>query len=199
MLARPLLLLASATTLAGPLAAQTRLTIVPTGTEARYIVRELLAANTIENDVVGKTDSVTGSILLDADDKVVPAESRITVNVTGLTTDRALRDRYVRLFTLETATHPTVVLQVNEIRGVPTPLPTSGTFTFSLVGDLTVKERTRPTTWTVTALATRSGFTGTATTSFTFAEFGLPKPRVPAVARVDDPITLELEFAISRQ
>ena len=127
MLARPLLLLAAATSLAGPLAAQTRLTIAPTGTEARYIVRELLAANTIENDVVGKTDSVSGSILLDAEGKVVPAESRITVILTDLKTDRALRDRYVQRFTLETATHPSTTLQVTEIRGVPSPLPTSGT------------------------------------------------------------------------
>ena len=40
---------------AAPFAAQSHYTLNPTGTEARYQVRELLAANTIENDVVGKT------------------------------------------------------------------------------------------------------------------------------------------------
>ena len=53
--------LALLTLAAAPLAAQSRYTLNPTGTEARYQVRELLAANTIENDVVGKTAGVTGS------------------------------------------------------------------------------------------------------------------------------------------
>jgi polyisoprenoid-binding protein YceI len=199
MFARALLSLAATATLVAPLTAQTRLTLAPAGNEARYIVRELLAANTIENDVIGKTDAVSGTISLDAEGKVVPAMSRITVALTGLKTDRDRRDGYVQNRTLNTAEHPTTTLQVTELRGAPTPLPTSGTFTFTLVGDLTLKGVTKPTTWTVTAVASRTGFTGTAKTSFTFAEFELTKPRVPVVARVDDPITLELQFNFVRE
>lgn len=199
MFARVLLSLAATAMLVAPLTAQTSLTLAPTGNEARYIVRELLAANTIENDVIGKTNAVSGTIRLDAGGKVVPAMSQITVNLTGLKTDRDRRDGYVQNRTLNTAEHPTTTLQVTELRGAPTPLPTSGTFTFTLVGDLTLKGVTKPTTWTVTAVASRTGFTGTAKTSFTFAEFELTKPRVPVVARVDDPITLELQFNFLRQ
>lgn len=199
MFVRALLSLAATATLVAPLTAQTRLTLAPTGNEARYIVRELLAANTIENDVVGKTDAVSGTIALDADGKIVPAMSQITVNLTGLKTDRDRRDGYVQRRTLETEAHPTTTLRVTELSGAPSPLPTSGTFTFTLVGDLTLKGVTKPTTWTVTAVASRTGFTGTAKTSFTFAEFELDKPRVPVVARVDDPITLELGFNFVRQ
>jgi len=198
MFARVLLSVAATATLAGPLTAQTRLTLAPTGNEARYLIRELLAANTIENDVVGKTDAVSGTILLDADGKVVPAMSQITVNLTGLKTDRDRRDGYVQRNTLNTAEHPTTTLQVTAIQGAPTPLPTSGTFTFTLVGDLTIKGVTKPTTWNVTAVASRTGFTGTARTSFSFAEFEMTKPRVPVVARVDDPIRLELQFNFQR-
>jgi polyisoprenoid-binding protein YceI len=199
MFARALPTLVAALTLAGPLAAQTRLTISPTGSEARYIVRELLAANTIENDVIGKTTAVSGTIALDAAGKVIPAESRITVDLTGLKTDRDRRDGYVQRNTLKTAEFPTTTLQVTELRGAPSPLPTSGTFTFTLVGDLTLRGVTKPTTWSVTAVASRTGFTGTAKTSFTFAEFEMTKPRVPVVARVDDPIALELQFNFVRQ
>lgn len=199
MFARVLLSLATTTILAGPLTAQTRLTIAPTGTEARYMVRELLAANTIENDVVGRTEAVTGSILLDAVGMVVPAESRITVNLTGLATDQSRRDGYVQRNLLATAEYPTTTLQVTELRGVQGPFPASGTFTFTLVGDLTIKGVTRPTTWTGTAVASRTGVTGTAKTAFTFADFELTKPQVRVVARVDDPITLELQFNFLRQ
>lgn len=178
--------------LAAPAAAQTTYTL--RGTEARYTVRELLAANTIENDVVGKTSAVSGQVVLDAKGAVNPAESRITVDLTGLKTDRDRRDGYVQRNTLQTATYPTTTLVVRELRGLAFPLPTSGQVTFTLVGDLTLKDVTRPTTWTVTATASATGLTGTAKTAFNFDVFRLTKPRVPVVARVDDPITLELDF-----
>jgi|CXWL01.1.fsa_nt_gi polyisoprenoid-binding protein YceI len=182
-------------TLAGaPLAAQSHYTLNPTGTEARYQVRELLAANTIENDVVGKTAGVTGGIALDKAGKVVSAGSKITIDLTLLKTDRDRRDGYVQRNTLETATYPYAVLVVKEITGLPAKMPTTGALSFTLVGDLTLKGITKPTTWTVTATATATGLTGTAKTKVTFADFGMAVPRVPVVARVDDPIQLELDF-----
>ena len=186
--------LAVLTLAAAPLAAQSHYTLNPTGTEARYQVRELLAANTIENDVVGKTAGVTGGISLDKAGKVVSAESKITIDLTLLKTDRDRRDGYVQRNTLETATYPHAVLVVKEITGLPAKMPTSGALSFTLVGDLTLKGVTKPTTWTVTATATATGLTGTAKTKVTFADFGMAVPRVPVVARVDDPIQLELDF-----
>jgi polyisoprenoid-binding protein YceI len=191
-----LLLLGLAT---APVAAQSRYLLDPTGTEARYQVRELLAANTIENDVVGKTAAVTGGISLDKAGKVVSAESKITIDLTGLKTDRDRRDGYVQRNTLETAKYPTAEFVVTQITGLPAKLPTSGALSFTLVGDLTLKGVTRPTTWTVTATATPTGMIGTATTKFTFSEFGIAVPRVPVVARVDDPIQLQLEFNFVKQ
>lgn len=186
-------------TLAAPLAAQTRLTIAPTGNEARYMVHELLAANTVENDVVGKTDAVSGTIVLAATGQVVTAESRITVDLTGLATDQRRRDGYVQRNTLQTADFPTTTLAVTALQGLSATLPTAGDFSFTLTGDLTLKGVTKPTTWTVNATASATGFTGVARTSFTFAEFELTKPRIPVVARVDDPIILELQFNLVRQ
>lgn len=182
-----------------PVAAQSRYVLDPTGTEARYQVRELLAANTIENDVVGKTAAVTGGISRDKSGKVVAAESKITIDLTGLKTDRERRDGYVQRNTLETAKYPNAEFVVTEITGLPAKLPTRGAFSFTLVGDLTLKGVTKPTTWTVTATATRAGMTGTATTKFTFSEFGIAVPRVPVVARVDDPIQLQLDFNFVKQ
>lgn len=184
---------------AAPVSAQSRYVLNPTGTEARYQVRELLAANTIENDVVGKTAAVTGGISLDKAGKVISAESRITIDLTGLKTDRDRRDGYVQRNTLETAKYPTADFVITQITGLPAKLPTSGALSFTLVGDLTLKGVTKPTTWTVTATAAPTGMTGTATTKFTFSEFGIAVPRVPVVARVDDPIQLELDFNFVKQ
>lgn len=190
--------LAALALIAAPATAQTTLTLAPEGTEARYIVRELLAANTIENDVVGKTPAASGQVVLDAAGAVVPARSRIVVVLTGLKTDRDRRDGYVQRNTLATAEHPNATLEVTEIKDAPTPLPTNGRFTFTLVGNLTLKGVTKPTTWQVSATATPTGYTGLAKTEFAFADFELSRPRVPVVARVDDPIRLELQFNFQR-
>ncbi len=195
----PRLMLAAALLLDAPLQAQTRLVLAPTGSEARFQIREKLVANIIDNDVIGRTGAVSGSILIDASGRVIPGDSRITVDLTGLKTDSDRRDGYVQRNTLETVTHPTAVLVVTAIRGAPSPLPSAGTFTFTLVGDLTLKGVTKPTTWTVTAEASRAGYTGVARTAFPFAEFGLTKPSVRVVARVDDPITLALQFNFVRE
>ena len=74
-------------------------------------------------------------------------------------------------------------------------LPTSGDVSFQLTGDLTVHGTTHPVTWTVTATAANgTDLTGTAVTSFTFADFGISQPRVPVVLSVEDTIKLELDF-----
>ena len=76
------------------------------------------------------------------------------------------------------------------------PLPASGSFTFTLTGDLTVHGVTRPTTWRVTAEARGGGFSGTASTRVTFADFGMTPPRVMVVLSVADTIGLEYDFRL---
>ena len=74
------------------------------------------------------------------------------------------------------------------------PLPTTGSRTFQLTGDLTVHGVTHPTTWTVNATFNGTDISGTAATAFTFADFGLTQPRVPIVLSVADTIHLEYDF-----
>jgi polyisoprenoid-binding protein YceI len=176
-----------------------RFVLAPGSSEARYLVRELLAANTIENDVTGRTNAVRGSITLDPESGVVPNESKIVIDLTTLKTDKSRRDGYVQRRTLETAQYPNAELVVREIKGLPATLPHSGPLTLTLIGDLTLHGVTKATTWAVRANATPAGLTGTASTTLRFAAFGIDVPRVPVVARVDDPITLQLDFAFQRQ
>jgi hypothetical protein len=64
------------------------------------------------------------------------------------------------------------------------------------VGDLTVRDQTRPVTWEVTAKLVQGVLTGQATTQFTFADFAINKPRVASVLSVNDDIRLELDFRL---
>jgi polyisoprenoid-binding protein YceI len=173
-----------------------RLVLAPEGNEARYRVREQLAGVDFPNDAVGVTKAITGGIVLDAQGNVVPAESKFAVDITTLTSDKERRDRFIQRRTLQTDSFPTVVLVPISVQGLPHPLPSSGPLAFELTGDLTVHGVTRSTTWQVNAVAERGGFSGTASTTFGFSDFGMTKPRVAVVLTVADSIRLEYDFKL---
>jgi polyisoprenoid-binding protein YceI len=179
-------------------AAALRLVVAPTGNQVRYRVREQLVGFDLPNDAVGKSAVVSGGISLDAGGRVLPADSKFVVDASTFASDRDRRDGYVRGRLLSAEQYPTVQLVPTEVRGLTLPLPASGTRTFSLVGDLTVRGVTRPTVWHVTAQFDNGRVTGAASTGFTFADFNLQQPRVPVVLSVADSIGLEYDFALVR-
>jgi len=170
------------------------LVLADSGNEARYRVREQLAGLDFPNDAVGVTGGVTGGIVIGENGAVVSEESSFLVDLTALKSDKERRDGYVQRRLLETEQYPTAELIPTELRGLPWPLPSSGTVSFELIGDLTVRGVTRSTTWKVDAEAIDRGFVGSATTRFTFDDFELTKPRVAVVLSVEDDIQLELGF-----
>ena len=172
-----------------------RYAVAPTGNEARFRVREQLVGVDFPNDAVGKTSQIAGAIVVGPDGKIVREGSSFTVDLTNLVSDNARRDNYVRRNTLVTDSFPKAVFVPTSAKGLPATLPATGETTFELVGDLTVRGVTRPVTWQVKATRAAAGaVTGSATTSFPFAEFGLTIPKVGRVLSVDDKITLEYDF-----
>lgn len=168
------------------------------GNAARYRVREQLAGFDLPNDAVGETHDISGSIGLDKAGNVIADASRITVKIDSLRSDKDRRDGYIRRRVLEADKFPTVELNVTGIQGVKLPVPKSGSRSFTLAGNLTVRGVTRPTTWDATATFADSVVTGKATTKFTFADFQLTQPRVPVVLSVADTIALEYDFKLVR-
>jgi polyisoprenoid-binding protein YceI len=173
-----------------------RLRTAPHGNEARYRVREQLAGVDFPNDAVGKTSRVDGSITVAADGTVLVSDSRFTIDLTSLTSDRDRRDNYLRRNTLQTEQHPTAVFVPKVIRGIKLPMPNNGEVKFQMVGDLSIKGVTKEVTWDVSAKSERGSITGQAKTRFTFADMQLEKPRVRSVLTVDDDITLEYDFLL---
>ncbi len=177
-------------------AASYRFVTASAGNAARYRIREQLVGVDFPNDAVGETKNVSGVVSADAKGKLISAESKFTIDVSNLTSDKDRRDGFVKRRVLETDQYPTVTLVPTKITGVALPLPTSGTRTFDIVGDLTVRGVTHPTTWKVNAQFQPGGFTGKAATSFTFKDFAIDQPRVPVVLSVADTIKLELDFSM---
>lgn len=175
-----------------------RFVVAPTGNEVRYRVREQLAGFDLPNDAVGKNASVSGTIAVDAEGRVLASASKFVVNASAFASDRDRRDGYIRGRVLNAEQYPTVVFVPTEVRGLTLTLPTSGTRTFELLGDLTVRGVTRPTIWHITAEFSEGRIIGSATTDFTFAHFMLQQPRVPIVLSVADSIRLEYDFNLVR-
>ena len=177
-------------------AAQLRFVVAPEGNEARYRVREQLASLEFPNDAVGATSAITGAIVVESDGSIARDHSKITVDLRPLKSDRDRRDNYIQRRTLETATHPNVELVPTAFRGLSFTTRLSGPQTFQLLGDLTIKGVTKPTTWQVTARFEGGKVTGSAATAFTFDDFGMAKPRVASVLSVADTIRLEYDFTL---
>jgi polyisoprenoid-binding protein YceI len=176
----------------------TTFTVAPSGNEVRYRVREQLAGFDFPNDAIGKTTGVTGQIVIDDDGRVVSDASRFVVEAATITSDRDRRDNYLRRRTLTVDQHPTIVLVPTELRGLAIPSG-AGSDTFQIVGDLTVRGVTRPTTWNATAQFQNGRVTGSAVTRFTFPDFQMEKPRVRSVLSVADTIALEYDFNLVRE
>lgn len=176
-----------------------RFRIAADGNEARYRVREELAGLDFPNDAIGVTSAVTGGIVFDDKGRVVRDSSRFVIDVRSLKSDKARRDNFIRENTLETERYPTVTFIPSELRGLPATLPTTGSVSFQMIGDLVIRGITRPTTWTVTAQAGPTAYTGSAKTAFTFDDFHMEQPAVPIVLSVNDTIKLEYDFKLSRE
>jgi polyisoprenoid-binding protein YceI len=175
------------------------LVLDPTGSAARYRVREQLVGHNLPNDAVGETKRVTGTIAFDSAGKVIRQASRFAVDAGTFVSDKDRRDGFVKGRLLESDQYPTVVLVPTDVQGVSLPLPTSGTKPIEMAGDLTVRGVTRPTLWKGTAQFSSGKISGTASTAFTFADFQIEQPRVPVLLSVADTIHLEINFNLVRQ
>jgi polyisoprenoid-binding protein YceI len=177
--------------------AESRWVVTATDSRARYRVREQLAGLDFPSDAVGETTAVTGTLVLGADGSVVAEESSFTVDLTTLKTDNDRRDGYVQGRTLETAEYPEATMVVQELRDLPVPLPTTGTHSFTIAGELTLHGVTRATVWEATADFGEEAITGQARTAFDFAAFDIAIPSVARVLSVADDIRLELDFRLT--
>jgi polyisoprenoid-binding protein YceI len=172
-----------------------RLVVAPTGNEARFKVNEQLAGIELPGDAIGKTSRVSGALVVEANGQIVTTESKFEVELDSLATDQARRDNYIKRNTLRTAQFPKAVFVPTGVRGLPGRIPVAQDLTFELVGNLTIRDVTKPVTWQVKGKMLANGeITGTAATNFTFADFQMEKPRVTRVLSVADRIDLEYDF-----
>ena len=166
---------------------------VDASSKATVRVREVLAQIRAPGDAVLTAAGVKGSVTLNADG-TFSASSKMTIELSALTSDQRQRDQYIKDSVLETRRFPTAVFIPTKASGLTLPLPASGDLRLALTGDMTIHGVTKTVTFTVTATRAGSRLTATATAdpSWKFGDFGMAVPRTISVLSVEDDIRLEI-------
>lgn len=176
------------------------LVVVPEKSQARYRVREQLVGVSLPNDAIGRTNAITGKIVGKRDGTILSDQSEFVVDVRTLRSDQRPRDNFIQGTPLQTSQYPTVKFVPTSAPGLPLIVPDSRQSTFQLIGDLTIRDVTKPVTWQASCTLEANETDGlcTATTTFTFADFSLEQPRVGRVVSIEDNITLEIDLFLQR-
>ena len=188
----------TAATPAGASGDVVRIMLVACSNEARYRVREQLVCVNFPSDAIGATKSVSGVIVAKPDGAILKDQSKITVALNTLKSDEDRRDNFLRMSVLQTNRYPNATFVPTEAKGLTLPIK-DGPLSFQLIGDLTIRDVTKPVTWEVKGEVKGGEARGQATTSFTFAYFNMTKPQVPVVLSVEDNIKLELDLHLKRE
>lgn len=178
-----------------PTQGETVYTIDSSSSEATFTMHEVLFGD--PKSVTGKTNQVSGQILINTSD---PAKSRlgpIRVDVSTLLTDNDMRNNTIQGRILETgdAANQFATFSATSFSGLPATITTGQTVTFQVTGNLSIHQVTKVSTFAVTlTMDSASQVSGSATTVVRYADFNLAIPNVPQVTGVSNDVTLKLAF-----
>ena len=164
--------------------------------KATIRVREQLVGVSLPSDAVLTATGAKGSFTLNSDGTFAPG-SKITIDLTTLASDEPGRDNFIKRDTLGVSQFPTAEFVPTKTSGLTVPLATSGTFAFTLTGNMTIKGKTHEVTFDVTGKREGSDLTATATAtpSWKFGDFGMSAPSVPLrVVSVTDEIRVAIDI-----
>ena len=170
-------------------------TLTQAGTEARFSLYELLMGQ--DKTVVGVTSLVEGSLTVDPANPSSTVISPIRIDASDLTTDSDRRNGAIRRFVLQSnqAAYQYITFTPTAIAGLPAAVNVGDTFSFTVQGDLTIRDVTYPETFELTVTVnSENELVGLGKTTIMRGNYGLTIPSVPSVANVGEEVQLEIEF-----
>lgn len=169
--------------------------IASTESEARFLIDEELLGE--PKTVVGRTDQVAGSMIVDFDNPANSQLGQIRVNVRTLKTDNAIRDRALRGQILEADEDKYEFAEFVPValENLPESVTTGEAFTFQVEGMLTIHGVTRNVTFDATVMPLEDGRLDiTAAATVDYHDFDMTIPSAPGVANVSDEVRLEIDL-----
>lgn len=161
--------------------------------KVRFELDEVLRGNPIT--VVGVTDQVAGQIAIDLNDLSTAQVGEIKINARTLATDNNFRNRALRNRILSTGDFEFITFSPTAVNGLPDSAAAGDMVEFTIDGDLTIRDITKPVTFNVSASpVSEKQLTGSAAATITREDFNLTIPSVPDVADVEEEVELYIDF-----
>jgi polyisoprenoid-binding protein YceI len=169
--------------------------IVPDDSLVTFTLDEDLRGN--RNTVIGRTVEVAGDIVVNFENPQVSQIGTIRVNARSLTTDDEMRNRAIRSTVLRSAQSEFEFIDFSPsaINGLPESIEFGTSYPLEIAGDLTMVGQTHPVTFIAeVTLESETRLIGTATTTISYGDWGIPVPTAPGVANVASEAILMISF-----
>lgn len=167
--------------------------ITPGESSVRFELDEDLRGSRIT--VVGETDQVAGEMALDIANLADTQIGTIQINARTLLTDNNFRNRAIQNDILRTGAFEFITFTPTAVNELPESAAIGATVTFSIDGDLTIRDTTLPATFDITAtVVSADQIDGSASTIINREAFDLSIPSVPNVANVEEEVELYIDF-----
>lgn len=145
--------------------------------------------------VVGTTNQVAGEMSVNPADLLATQVGVLQINARTLATDNNFRNRAIQNEILDTGAFEFITFTPTAVEGLPPSAAVGDEVTFTLSGDLTIRDITQLATFEVTAiLVSETQIAGTAGTVINRSDYGLTIPSVPNVANVEEEVELYIDF-----
>lgn len=171
--------------------------ISQTESQVRFELDEDLRGE--RNTVVGITNQVSGEIAVNPEDIQESRVGTILINARTLLTDNDFRNRAIQNQILDTGEFEFITFEPTDIIGLPSSGSIGEEISFSIAGDLTIRDFTQSVTFEVTVtVVSETQMVGSASATINRADFGLTIPSVRNVANVEEEVELYIDFVADR-
>lgn len=172
--------------------------IAPGDSQVRFELDEDLRGQ--RNTVIGATDQVAGEIAVDLNDLTTAQVGVIQINARTLLTDNNFRNRAIQNEILDTGAYEFITFTPTTVTGLPGNAAVGQEVTFTVSGDLTIRDISQPVSFTVTAtVVSADQLAGTAEATVQRGDYNLTIPSVPNVANVEEEVQLFIDFVANAQ
>jgi polyisoprenoid-binding protein YceI len=147
--------------------------------------------------VIGGTNDVAGDVIIDFENPLQSQVGTIRINARTFVTPEEMRNRALRAEILLSSRDEFEFIEFvpTELNGLPESVTVGETYSFEIIGNLTIINTTNPVTFATTVtIDSEDVISGTATVTVLYADWGITIPDAVGVADVTDDVTLAIEF-----
>ena len=166
---------------------------------AAYAVEEIFFSDNRLFTAVGVTNAVEGAFEVTSIGKPSGKVTRIRVDLRTLKSDSPRRDSAIRRQWLESDKYPYADFVSTGALNLPESYTEGAQVTFTLVGDITVRDVTKPVEWTVVGTLQGDKVIGEATTVIKMSDFGFAAPDIGGVLKAEDEAALTVTFVATEK